>query len=133
MEKNFFWMALSWFFQVIAGSILAYASYGKIVGDPTSSFIFASLEMGSQGRFLIGVLEVFASILLLTPFVPHWGALLGFSLMLGALIAHFTRLGIEVNGDGGRMFTLLLVVLFSTVSILFIRRRRLPFIGPIIY
>lgn len=122
---------LSWFFQIIAAVILGQASYGKLIGNEMSVVVFELLRMGDEGRILIGMIEGVATLLLLTPMLTHWGALLGFGTMLGALIAHITVLGLVVNNDGGKMIMMLGLVLFSTMSVLFVHRKRLPLIGAI--
>ena len=80
-------------------------------------------------RLIIAAIEAIAAFLLLTNSLPQYGAILGFGTMLGALIAHSTVLGIEVNNDGGKMVMLMGVVIISTSIIMLIRRRTLPLIG----
>ena len=120
---------VSWIFQLIAAAILAKASYGKFTGAEMSLFIFDQIEMGAAGRYIIGIVEAFSALLLLTPNIPHIGALLGFGTMMGALIAHLTVLGIDINGDGGLLVMMMGVVIVTTATVMYIRRRDMPMIG----
>lgn len=48
------------------------------------------------------------------------GALLGAGLMSGAILSHFTVIGIESKGDGGQLFVLAInVLLCCTVLLIF--------------
>lgn len=63
------------------------------------------------GRFVVGVLEVIAALLILLPFTRRAGAILGFILMLflGALVVQLVMQGITVPvdavGEGGSVTT----------------------------
>lgn len=122
---------VSWILQVIAALILAHAAYGKFTGTETVVFLFEQLGMGTSGRFLIGLIEAFAVLMLLTPMMPQIGALLGFGTMMGALIAHCTVLGLEVKGDGGMMVAMMCIVVLTTSTVMYIRRKDLPLIGRV--
>lgn len=121
-------LVLSYVFQFLAAVILFYAAYQKLVGSKASIYIFESLGIG-ESRMLIATIEGLAAILLLTKSFPHYGAILGFGTMLGALIAHISVLGLNVDGDGGSLVVLMLVLMISTLLVMLIRRRNLPFIG----
>lgn len=121
--------AISWILQLVAAMILAKASYGKFTGAEMSLFIFEQLDMGAGGRYLIALIEALAALMLLTPVMPHIGALLGFGTMMGAFIAHTTVLGIDTNGDGGLLVMMLGVVVLATGVVMYIRRRDMPMIG----
>jgi hypothetical protein len=47
------------------------------------------------------------------------GALLSLGVISGAIIYHLTILGIEVQGDGGYLFALALVVFVCSAAVLF--------------
>ena len=121
---------MSWIFQLIGAGILAMASFGKFRGDEVSQFIFAQTGMGVAGSYVIGIVEGFAALLLLTPNISHIGALIGFGTMIGALIAHATVLGIDVQGDGGLLVGLMSVVILTTASVMYIRRPQHAFDRP---
>ncbi len=57
------------------------------------------------------------------------GALLAAALMTGAVIAHLTRLGISVQGDGGLLFGLAPTAMTCALVVLVIRRHEIHWIG----
>jgi hypothetical protein len=120
---------ISWVFQIIAAIILGMAAYEKFSGNPLISSVFDQLKMGDAGKKLIGIIEAISAIMLLTTNLCHFGALLGLGTMLGALIAHATILGINVNNDGGLMVGLMSLNIICCSIIMFIRRRSYPLIG----
>ncbi|HEU5166098.1 MAG TPA: hypothetical protein VFU29_11190, partial [Chitinophagaceae bacterium] len=62
------------------------------------------------------------SILILYPGTTFFGSLLAIGLMLGAIGAHFTKLGIVVKDDGGQLFIYALLVLVSSITLAVIYR-----------
>ena len=50
----------------------------------------------------------------------------------GAIVSHLTVLGIEVQGDGGLLFALAVIVFICSLAILALRWRELPFIGALV-
>ena len=121
-------LIVSYLFQIIAAVILINAGYLKLTDNPMSIFVFH--ELGIDGTLpVIGVLEVFTGVLLLTNHWANYGAILGFGTMLGALIAHVTVIGFVVYGDQGITAALMVVVIITTLSIMWIRRKTLPMIG----
>lgn len=66
--------------------------------------------MEPWGRYGSGIVELVASVLLLWPRTVGLGALLGIGVISGAIFFHLTSLGIEVQGDGGLLFYLAMVV-----------------------
>lgn len=76
--------------------------------------------MEPLGRIGTGAMELIAAVLLLIPRTTAIGALLAIGLMSGALFFHFTTLGIEVKGDGGRLFAYALIVLIFSAVLLFV-------------
>ena len=90
--------------------------------------LFEMLGMEPHGRIIIGSIELVAALLLVSPQAAI-GALLAVGVMLGAIIAHFTVLGMNVGGDGGLRVMLLTVVFATSASVLIARRRDLPIVG----
>jgi uncharacterized membrane protein YphA (DoxX/SURF4 family) len=109
---------LSWTLRLIAAIILLQTLYFKFTGQPESVELFSKLGVEPWGRIGTGVIELIASILLLIPSTVLFGALLALGLMSGAIFSHILVLGIVSNGDGGLLFMLAFVVLFSCVGIL---------------
>lgn len=108
-----------------------FTTVGAWMGQALNPFL--GQVMTQYGAIIIGLVEVVASVLLLIPVVnqlrnkPHsqdgqltfFGALAAFGVMCGAIFFHlFTPLGIDVQGDGGTLFTLALTVWFSSLVLM---------------
>ena len=119
----------SWLCQFTAAAILGQTLFFKFTGAPESRYIFATLGVEPWGRIGTGVLELVAVALLLFPRTPALGAVLAMGLMGGAIMSHLTKLGIEVQGDHGLLFTLALVTLVAAGIVTLLRRRELPMVG----
>ncbi len=111
---------LSWVFRLLAAIILLQTLYFKFTGAPESIYIFTQLGIEPWGRIGSGVAELIVSILLLIPGTAWLGAIGGIGVMAGAIGSHLTKLGIEVQGDGGTLFYLGVLVLISCVIVLFL-------------
>ncbi len=120
---------VSWAAQIVVAAILLQTLFFKFTGAPESVYIFETLGLEPWGRIGSGIAELAASILLLLPATAALGALIALGVILGAIGAHLTRLGIEVQGDGGLLFALALVVLAGSLTVLWLRRRELPVVG----
>lgn len=119
----------SWVCQIVAAVILGQTLFFKFTGAPESVYIFSTLGAEPWGRIGSGVLELVAVILLLYPRTPAIGAALAIGLMAGAIGAHLTKLGIEVQGDRGALFGLAVTVAIACLVVLLLRRRELPIVG----
>jgi len=117
-----------WALRILAAAILLPVGYQKLIGDEMSVMLFDTLGMEPHGRIIIGVVEIIAALLLLSPLAAT-GALLVVAVMLGAIIAHVTVLGVEVGGDGGRLLAMLATVFVSGTPVLVALRHQLPIIG----
>lgn len=113
---------LSWLFRLIAAGVLLQTLYFKFTAHPDSVYIFSQLGMKPWGRIGSGVAELIISLLLLVPRTAWLGALGGLGVISGAILAHLTKLGIEVQGDGGTLFILAVVVFVSCLIVLFLHR-----------
>jgi putative oxidoreductase len=120
---------LSWACQLTAAAILAQTLFFKFTGAPEARYIFSTLGVEPWGRIGTGIFELIAVALLLYPKTSVLGAVLAVGLMGGAITAHLTRLGIEVQGDHGLLFKLALTVLTTSLVVVALRRRELPIIG----
>ncbi len=109
---------LYWGARIVAAIILLQTLYFKFTASAESVYIFTTVGMEPWGRIGTGVVELIAGIALLTRWA--WlGAGLGLGLMVGAIGMHFTLLGIEVQGDGGRLFIYAVLVALCSVLVLF--------------
>jgi uncharacterized membrane protein YphA (DoxX/SURF4 family) len=113
---------LKWALRIIAAAILLQTLYFKFTGAPESIYIFTTLGIEPWGRIGSGVAELIASILLLIPRTTWLGAGLALGTMLGAIGSHLTKLGIEVQGDGGQLFILAVVVTVCAAGLLWLEK-----------
>lgn len=107
---------LDWGFRIIPAIILLQTLFYKFAAAPESVYIFSQIGMEPWGRIGIGIGELVTGILLLIPRTTWLGALAGIGLMVGAIFFHLSKLGIEVLGDGGKLFTLALVVMLFSIA-----------------
>lgn len=120
---------IGWVTRIAAAIILLQTLFFKFTGAPESIYIFETVGMEPWGRYLTGVTELVASVLFFIPRKTWLGAFLALGVMAGAIISHLTVLGIEVQGDGGTLFVLALIVFFCSLVILYQNRGDIPFIG----
>ena len=116
MEKV--WLFLDWPARLISVIILSQTLFFKFSGAPESIYIFTTVGMEPWGRIGIGILELIAALLLLLNKTAWLGSGLSLGLMLGAIGMHLTTLGISVQGDGGYLFVLALLVALCSAFIL---------------
>ncbi len=106
---------LLWALRLIPAIILLQTLFFKFTGAPESVWIFTQLGVEPWGRYLSGALELLAAVLILWPRTTPFGAVLACGLMAGAILSHFTKLGIVVQNDGGLLFGLALITLACSV------------------
>ena len=112
----------SWVFRLSAAIILLQTLFFKFTAAPESVYIFTELGLEPWGRIGIGVAELIIGILLIVPKTAWLGALGGIGVISGAIFAHLTQLGIEVQGDGGTLFFLAIAVFVSSAIVLWLHR-----------
>ncbi len=126
---------IGWICRVAVAVILFQTLFFKFTGAEESKYIFSTLmgpELEAYGRIGSGIVELFAVILLLVPRTAWLGAVLALGTISGAIMSHLTKLGIEVQGDGGLLFALALTVFVLSGVVLLIYRRDLPVIGRVL-
>ena len=101
----------------------------KFTAHEDSVYIFTKVGLEPYGRIGIGVLELISAILLTTPKTIWIGTLLTFGIIGGAIMMHVTKLGIEINKDGGNLFYIAIATFILSGIILFDQRKRLTIIG----
>lgn len=127
-------VALSWVLRLVVAAILAQTLFFKFTGAAESVYIFTKLGLEPWGRIGSGIVELIAVIFLLTPNTVAYGALLALGVISGAIMSHFTKLGIAVvnsdgSSDGGLLFGLAVVVFVGSASLLWLHRRMIPLVG----
>lgn len=120
---------VEWIARLIAAGILLQTLFFKFTASPESVYIFETLGAEPWGRIGSGVVELIASILLLIPRTGLHGGLLAAAVMVGAIGSHLTKLGIVVQDDGGTLFGMAIVVLASSLTVAWLRRRDCPWSG----
>ncbi|MEO6392886.1 MAG: DoxX family protein [Pyrinomonadaceae bacterium] len=123
---------LDWILRIVVAVILLQTLFFKFTGAKESVYIFSTLGAEPWGRIGSGVVELFASLLILFPRTSIYGALLSLGTICGALFAHLTMLGIRLTavGDNGELFALALAVFVCSLTVIVIHRREIPVIGP---
>ncbi|KYG85753.1 DoxX family protein [Roseivirga seohaensis] len=110
---------VSWILRLLAALIMLQTLFFKFSGAEESIYIFKQVGMEPWGRYLTGFVELIAGVFLLTNRY-ELGALLGLGTISGAIFFHLTKLGVEVQGDGGYLFMLAIVVFVSCTAILLV-------------
>jgi hypothetical protein len=120
---------VSWILQLVVAGILLQTLFFKFTAAEESVYIFTKVGAEPWGRIGSGVMELIAAVMLLTPALVPYGAILTLAAMSGAILSHLTILGIEVKGDGGLLFGLALTCFAGALVVLVIRRTQIPVIG----
>jgi len=115
----------TWLLRLLAAIILLQTLFFKFTAAEESVYIFTQIGMEPWGRIGIGIMELIAALLILYPKTTPLGALLAIGLMAGAIFFHLTKLGVVVKNDGGQLFVYALIVLISSLLLLFIFRQQL--------
>lgn len=119
---------LEWLLRGLIAIILVQTLYFKFSGAPESVYIFSTMGVEPWGRYLTGFLElVAAACVVFSHRLMPWGALLSLGLMAGAIGTHLFTLGVEVQGDGGLLFALAMVVFIS--SLILVWRHKLSILA----
>lgn len=122
-----------WGIRLLTAIILLQTLYFKFTAQPESVYIFSTLGLEPYGRIGSGIVELIAGVLILIPRYTWLGALLALAVISGAIFSHlFTKLGIEVMGDGGQLFVYALIVFFGSTILIFHHRKQVPFLNKII-
>jgi uncharacterized membrane protein YphA (DoxX/SURF4 family) len=119
---------VAWVAQGVAAIILLQTLFFKFTAAPESVYIFTTLGIEPVGRIGSGTAELIASVLLLIPRTAWIGAILAMGVMAGAILSHLTKLGIEIQGDGGELFFLALLVFVACAVVILVRIKEIPII-----
>ncbi|MCF1749994.1 DoxX family protein [Mariniradius sediminis] len=92
--------------RLISAAILFQSLFYKFGSHPDSILLFGTLGVEPWGRYLLGTVELAIVVLLLIPKTSLLGAIGGIGVMTGAIFTHLFFIGINFNGDGGRLFML---------------------------
>lgn len=132
-------VVVSWILRIVIALVLGMAAFFKLTGDPGSAAMFEFLG-APWARVVVGACEALAAVLVLIPRTVLFGAMLSAALMIGAVFAHLTKLGIKLKpveiagGDatkaqqlsdagleGPGMFLMAVGVLLASVAVIILR------------
>lgn len=122
-------ITLSLVLRLVVAIILLQTLFFKFSAAPESVFIFQTLGAEPWGRIASGIAELAVAGLLLWPRTVGLGAVGALGVISGAIAAHLTKLGIEVQGDGGTLFYLALAVFAGSAILAWLHRREIPVVG----
>ena len=117
---------LNWILRLVAAIILLQTLYFKFTAAPESVYIFSQLGLEPYGRIGIGIAELITGILLLIPKTTWIGAVLGLGIISGAIFSHLTKLGINVQDDGGLLFAMACIVFVCCSVLIFRLKKEIP-------
>lgn len=118
-------MIFTWLLRLVAAGLMIQTLFFKFTAAPESVYIFSTLGMEPWGRIGTGVIELIASLLILLPATTWIGAVIGAGTMCGAILSHLGKLGIEVQGDGGQLFSYAIITFVSCVLLIWIEREKI--------
>ena len=113
---------ITWICRIISAGIMLQTLYFKFSGAEESVYIFSEIGMEPWGRYVTGVAELAASILILIPRVSVPGALLAIGIMAGAILTHLFIIGVVVANDGGLLFFYACCVFLTSSFVLYSAR-----------
>jgi len=113
--------------RIIVAIILIQTLRFKFTAHPDSVYIFTKVGLEPYGRIGTGITELIAGILLLIPKTTWIGAMLTLGIIGGAIMMHLTKLGIEINNDGGVLFITAVITFVLSGFILWINRKDVKF------
>ncbi|MEZ4685982.1 MAG: DoxX family protein [Bacteroidia bacterium] len=123
---------LDWALRLIPAAILLQTLFFKFTGAPESVYIFETVGMEPWGRYGSGVVELIAAVMLIMPRTAGIGAVLALGTISGAIFFHLTRLGIEVQGDGGQLFIMAVVVFVCSAIVAWNYRKQIPVVRDLV-
>ncbi|MBW1297115.1 DoxX family membrane protein [Aquimarina litoralis] len=119
--------ALPLVLRIIVAIILIQTLRFKFTAHPDSVYIFSKVGLEPYGRIATGIVELVAGILLLIPKTVWIGATITLGVIGGAIFMHLTKLGVEINNDGGVLFITALLTFILSAVILWIKRKEIKF------
>ncbi len=115
--------------RIIVAAILIQTLRFKFTAASESVYIFETVGLEPFGRIGIGILELIAGVLILIPKTVWLGASLTIGVISGAIFLHLTKLGIDINNDGGLLFFTAVATFILSAIILYIHRKDIPYIN----
>jgi hypothetical protein len=116
---------ISWVLRLTVSAILLQTLYYKFTAHPDSVHIFSALGVEPLGRIGLGIVELITSVLILIPKTKMIGMVNSLGIILGAIFSHILVLGFNVSNDGGKLFTLAIIVFIASGSFLILHQNEL--------
>ena len=116
---------ISWVLRLTVSAILLQTLYYKFTAHPDSVHIFSALGVEPWGRIGLGIVELITSVLILIPKTKMIGMVNSLGIILGAIFSHILVLGFNVSNDGGKLFTLAIIVFIASGSFLILHQNEL--------
>lgn len=82
-----------WATQIVVAGMFLFSGGFKLAGVAPVVLMFDAIGLGQWFRYLTGSVEVIAAVLLLTPRLAVFGALLLIPTMIGAVVTHLFIIG----------------------------------------
>lgn len=99
-----------WVLQVLLALLFAMAGVVKVIGDPATVEMFATIGIGQWFRHLVGVLEIAGAVGVLVPRLSGLAALGLVCLMVGATLTNLFVLG------ASPLLTIVLLLVSASVA-----------------
>lgn len=88
------WAYISlWILQISLGIMFVMAGGLKLMGGSDMVTLFDNIGFGQWFRYVTGILEIVAAVLIIIPALSAIGALLLSTIMLGAVLTHLLLIG----------------------------------------
>ena len=116
---------ISWVLRLTVSAILLQTLYYKFTAHPDSVHIFSALVVEPWGIIGHGIVELITSVLILIPKTKMIGMVNSLGIILGAIFSHILVLGFNVSNDGGKLFTLAIIVFIASGSFLILHQNEL--------
>lgn len=117
---------INWILRIIPAIIVGRAAFMKFAGGEGVTTMFETLEMEPGGRILIGIIEAICVVVLLSPRISCWGAILCLGVMVGAVIAHLSVLGF--NGALGQLFVMAMISTVASITLIYRLRHQVQLV-----
>jgi len=111
-----------WALKIIAGLAFLAAGLAKLAGAEMMVATFDAVGVGQWFRYVTGLIEVGAALVLFIPGIQAFGATLLTATMIGAALAHIVVLGTDT------MLPSIVLGAFSAI-IAYAHRDQLPIVG----
>lgn len=116
-------IVLSWILRLTVAIILLQTLYFKFTAHPDSVHIFTALGVEPWGRIGLGIVELITAALVLWPRSQLVGMVLSLGIIVGAIGSHLLVLGLNVENDGGGLFSLAATVFVCTTLYLILHKQ----------